>query len=137
MTASTTTRSPLKPWLISAGPALLLAVAVGAIAARVRTDAPDGVTFAVFAALTLPPVLALGAILLDRTPHPEQREDSIETQWATAASSGAFYDLVIAMALATFVSSVLDTDNVPVVFFVVLGLADLSVRLVILARREG
>ena len=59
---TTTTRSPIQPWLIGTVPALVLAAAVGALAARVRTDAPDGITFAVFAALTFPFVLAFGVI---------------------------------------------------------------------------
>jgi hypothetical protein len=116
---------------------LLGACAVGGVAAAVRDDAPDTVTFAVFAALTLPFVAALVAIALDRTEHPERAEDSIESQWTTRASSGAFYDTIIAMGLATFATSVLDTASLPLWLFVVLGLADMSVRLVLLQRREG
>lgn len=137
MDTTTTARPSLKPWLIAAGPALLIALGVGALAARVRTDASDSLTFAVFAALTFPFLLALGAILLDRTEHPEQQEDSIESQWSTKASSGAFYDTVIAMALVTFVTSTLDTPGAPLWVFVLLALADFATRLVLLRRREG
>ena len=134
----TTTRPSLKPWLIAAGPALLLALGVGLLAARLRTDASDGVEFAVFAAMTFPFLLAFGAILLDRSPAgPEQQEDSIERQWTTRASSGAFFDTVIAMGLTTFATSVLDTSGAPLWIFVVLALADFSTRLAILQRREG
>ncbi|MDZ5660359.1 hypothetical protein SFC79_01170 [Nocardioides sp. S-58] len=124
-------------WVIAGVAGLVAAGAVGAVAAAVRDDAPDTVTFGVFAALTLPFVAALVAILLDRTEHPEQDEDSIESQWTTRASSGAFYDTIIAMGLATFATSVLDTASLPLWLFVVLGLADMSVRLVLLQRREG
>ena len=41
------------------------------------------------------------------------------------------------MGLATFATSVLDTAAVPVWVFLVLGLADMSTRLVVLQRREG
>jgi hypothetical protein len=41
------------------------------------------------------------------------------------------------MGLATVVTSVLDTASVPVWVFLVLGLADMSLRLVLLGRREG
>ena len=47
--------------------------------------------------------------MLDRTTYPERDADSIESQWTTRASSGAFYDTIIAMGLATFATSVLDT----------------------------
>ncbi|ANH38596.1 hypothetical protein I601_2171 [Nocardioides dokdonensis FR1436] len=134
---TTTTARPLRPWLLAALPALALAAGVGALAARVRDDAPDAVTFTVFAAMTFGFFLALGAILLDRTERPEQNEDSIESQWAREASSRAFYDLLIALALVTFLTSVLDTGGVPLWPFVALGLADISVRLVVLQRREG
>ena len=134
---NTTTSSSRMPWLIAAIPALVLAAGVGALAARVRTDAPDAITFAVFAAMTFPFILALGVLLLDRTPHPEQQADSIESQWTTRASSGAFYDTIVAMAAASFATSVLDTDSVPVWAFILLGLVDISIRLVLLAHREG
>ncbi|PUA79428.1 hypothetical protein [Nocardioides currus] len=135
---TTTARPSLKPWLVAAGPALLLALGVGGVAARVRADAPDGVTFAVFAALTFPFLLAFGALLLDRTvPSPEQHEDSVESQWLTRASSAAFFDTVAAMGLTLFATSVLDTDGAPLLVFVVLALADLSIRLAVLRRREG
>ena len=132
-----TARPSLKPWLIAAVPALVVALGVGALAARIRTDAPDDVTFGVFAALTFPFVLALGALLLDRTETPEHHEDSIESQLATKASSGAFFDTVIAMGLTSFATAVLDTDSAPVWIFVVLALADLSVRMMVLQRKEG
>lgn len=133
----TTTHSPVRPWLLAAGPALVLAAGAGALAARARTDAPDGVTFAVFAVMTFPFLLALGAIALDRTKHPEQEEESIERQWTTAASSGAFFDTMVAMGLATFATSLLDTGSLPAWVFIVLGLTDFTVRLVLLQRRQG
>lgn len=126
-----------KRWIIAAGVGVIGACAVGGIAAAVRDDAPDTVTFAVFAAMTLPFIAALVAIALDRTDYPERDEDSIESQWTTRASSGAFYDTIVAMGLATFATSVLDTASLPLWIFVLLGLADMSVRLVLLQRREG
>ena len=129
---STTTR-----WSIAGAAGLLGAGAVGAIAAAVRDDGPDLVTFTVFAVMALPFLAALVAIALDRTEHPEQAEDSIESQWTTRASSGAFYDTMVAMGLATFATSVLDTDSLPLWLFILLGLADMSTRLVLLQRREG
>lgn len=138
MTTSTTSGpSTTARWAIALGTGVVAAAAVGALAARVRTDAPDGVTFAVFATLTLPFVVALVAIVLDRTTYPERDEDSIESQWTTRASSGAFYDTMVAMGLATFATSVLDTASLPVWVFVVLGLGDMSVRMLLLQRREG
>lgn len=134
---SVTTQTPMAPWLKAAVPALVVALAVGAGAAAVRTDASDGVTFAVFAALTFPFALALGALLLDRTEHPEQHEDSIERQWTTRASSGAFFDLVTALGLTLFATSVLDTGGAPLWIFVVLGLADFTVRHSVIRRRES
>lgn len=135
---STHTRPTFTPWLIAAVPALVLALGVGGAAAWVRTDAPDGVTFGVFAAASFPFLLALGALLLDRTEKsPEQHEDSIESQWTTRASSRAFFDTVAAMGLTTFATSTLDTASAPLWIFVILALADFSLRLVILRRQEG
>ena len=134
---NTTARTPLSPWLKAAVPAVVVALAVGAGAAAVRTDAPDGLTFAVFAAMTFPFVLALGAVLLDRSEHPEQHEDSVERQWTTRASSGAFFDTVTAMGLTVFATAVLDTRGAPLWIFVVLALADFTVRLAVLRRRES
>ena len=130
--ARTTTR-----WVVAVVAGLVGATLVGAVAAWARTDASDAVTFTVFAAMSLPFIVALVAIALDRTTYPERDEDSIESQWTTRASSGAFYDTMVAMGLATFATSVLDTAAVPVWVFLVLGLADMSTRLVVLQRREG
>ncbi|CAB4912311.1 unannotated protein [freshwater metagenome] len=137
MSTSTETAGTRTRWTIAIAAGVLGACAVGGVAAAVRDDAPDTVTFAVFAAMTLPFVAALVAIALDRTEHPEQAEDSIESQWATRASSGAFYDTLVAMGLATFATSVLDTASLPLWLFVLLGLADMATRLVLLQRREG
>jgi hypothetical protein len=136
-TITDTGRSTATRWTIAGVAGLLGACAVGGVAAAVRDDAPDAVTFAVFAVMTLPFVAALVAIALDRTEHPERAEDSIESQWTTRASSGAFYDTIIAMGLATFATSVLDTASLPLWLFVLLGLADMTGRLVLLQRREG
>lgn len=136
-TITDTGRSTATRWTIAGVAGLLGACAVGGVAAAVRDDAPDAVTFAVFAVMTLPFVAALVAIALDRTEHPERAEDSIESQWTTRASSGAFYDTIIAMGLATFATSVLGTASLPLWLFVLLGLADMTVRLVLLQRREG
>lgn len=110
---------------------------MGGVAAAVRDDAPDSVTFAVFAAMSLPFIVALVAIGLDKSEHPERDGDSIESQWSTCASSGAFYDTMVAMGLATFATSVLDTASLPLWLFVLLGLADMSTRLMLLQRRDG
>lgn len=133
----TNTQTSLAPWLKAAVPALVVALAVGAGAAYVRTDAYDGLTFAVFAAVTFPFALGFGALLLDRTEHPEQHEDSIESQWTTRASSGAFFDTVTAMGLTVFATSVLDTPGAPLWIFVLLALGDFMVRLAVLRRRES
>lgn len=129
--------TPATRWTIAAAVGAAVAAAVGLVAAMTRDDAPDTVTFAVFAATTLPFVVALVAIGLDRTEHPEQAEDSIESQWTTRASSGAFYDTIVAMGVTAFVAAVLDWETLPLWIFVLLGLADMTVRLVLLQRREG
>lgn len=138
MTSTTEARQDLrKRWIVAAAAGVLGACLVGVVAAAVRDDAPDTVTFAVFAVMTLPFIAALVAIGLDRTDYPERDEDSIESQWTTRASSGAFYDTIVAMGLATFATSVLDTASLPVWLFLILGLGDMTTRLVLLQRREG
>lgn len=136
MNTTDSTRTTTR-WVVAVVAGLVGAALVGVVAAWARTDASDTVTFTVFAAMSLPFVVALVAIALDRTSYPERDEDSIESQWTTRASSGAFYDTMVAMGLATFATSVLDTAAVPVWVFLLLGLADMSTRLVVLQRREG
>lgn len=137
MAVTESSRTTTTRWVVATVAGLAGAVAVGVVAALARSDGPDAVTFTVFAAMSLPFLVALVAIALDRTPHPERDEDSIESQWATRASSGAFYDTMVALGLATFATSVLDTAAVPGWVFLALGLADMSARLVLLQRREG
>ena len=138
MTTTTTTRHrSITRWVVAGLTGLAAAATVGGVAAWTRDDTSGGVTFAVFAAMTLPFFVMLVAVVLDRAPHPEQDEDSIESQWTTRASSGAFYDTMIVMGLATFVTSVFDVTSVPVWAFALLGLADMGTRLVLLQRRES
>jgi hypothetical protein len=137
MTSTETDRSSTTRRAVAVGAGLVGATAVGAVAAWARTDGSDAVTFTVFAAMSLPFIAALVAIVLDRTPYPERDADSIESQWTTRASSGAFYDTMVAVGLATFASSVLDTAALPSWAFLLLGLVDMSTRLVLLQRREG
>lgn len=72
MSTSTETAGTRTRWTIAIAAGVLGACAVGGVAAAVRDDAPDTVTFAVFAAMTLPFVAALVAIALDRTEHPSR-----------------------------------------------------------------
>lgn len=129
--------TPATRWTVATLAGATGAAVVGVLAARARDDASDAVSFTVFALVALPFLVALVAVALDRTDHPERSEDSIESQWATRASSGAFYDVVTAMGLTLLVSSVLDAPTVPLLVFVALALVDMGVRLALLQRREG
>jgi fatty acid desaturase len=117
--------------------AVLLALGTGALAAWAQTggwDAPRGV---VFAALSAPVWLALALVVSSPDERPEHHEDSVEAQWLTTAASGAFLDLLTVLGLATAATAVLDVDSVPSVFFVVLAMVDVAVRMELQRRREA
>ncbi|MEK8070037.1 hypothetical protein [Rhodococcoides navarretei] len=116
---------------------IALAAVVGVVAASVRDDGGWQVAL-VFAAATAPALVgAMWTLVPQRSPKmPENPEDSVEFQWLQQASSGAFFDLLIALGVATAASAILDTELVPVVAFLALAMADVAVRYLVLSRTQ-
>lgn len=117
--------------------AALLAVGTGVLAAWAQTGGWDTLRGGVFATLSAPVWLGLALVLTTPDDRPEHHEDSVEAQWLTTAASGAFLDLLTVLGLATAATAVLDVDSVPSVFFVVLAMVDVAVRLELQRRREA
>lgn len=116
---------------------IALAAGVGIVAASVREDGGWQVGL-VFAAAVAPALVgAMWTLVPQRSPKmPENPEDSVEFQWLQHASSGAFFDLMIALGLASAASAILDTELVPVVAFLVLAMADVAVRYLVVSRTQ-
>lgn len=111
-----------------------LAVIVGVVAASLRGETAAGIVF--FAAIAPIAVGALWVLLPGGSPEaPKHPEDTVEHEWMLRASSGAFLDVLIAMGLAVSVASVFDVEQVPLVLFVVLAMADFAIRFWTVQRR--
>ena len=131
---TTTTR-----WTATTVGSLLLAAAVGLVAATVRDDGAPWLLFTAFAGATLIPAvgglaLLTGAVRADRTEHDDE---TIEHEWFVRATSGAFTDLLLVLGVVVFVTSVLDGPDLPLVLVIVLAMVDVMVRYTALSRREA
>ena len=123
---------------------LLLAAGLGLLAGLFGDDDQFWLRTTVFAACTLGPAYGLGWLLFvpggtgpDAVPHPEE---NVEHGWWQRSASGSFLDLLVVAGLAATALAVTDLrlDAVAVLTgLVVLGLADVTVRLAVLQRREA
>lgn len=133
-TMTTTTR-----WTVTVAGALVIATAVGLVAAAVRDDGPEWLLFTAFAVATVVPAfgglgLLTGAMRADK---PKHDEETVEHEWFVRATSGAFTDLLLVLGIVVFVTSVLDGPDLPLVLVIVLAMADVAVRYTALSRREA
>ncbi|MCW2738931.1 hypothetical protein [Nocardioides sp.] len=124
-------------WLITGAVGVALAALTGTLAAYAQTGGADTLRLVTFGVMSLPCWLGLASLLLTKDDRPEHHEDSVEMQWITQATSGAFLDLLLVLGIATAATAVLGTDPVPTVAFVVVAMADSAARYAILQRREG
>ena len=127
MTTSPST-SPVR-WAATILGGAALAAATGALAAWAQTGGWDLLRFTVFAVVSAPCWIGLVLVALSTDEGPEHAEDSVETQWLRTAATGAFIDLLTVLGLATAATAVLDVEPVPTVFFVVLSMVDVALRL--------
>ncbi len=131
------------PWRVRLAVVAATALVVGLVAlvaAWARPDDPWAAAL-VFGACALGPVAGLAWLVLAH-PHvhrPNPHDDEgVEARWAEQAASGTCTDLLVAAGLALTVVSVVDADlpaQPVLVALVVLGLADLTLRQVLLSRR--
>ncbi len=128
----------VRRWAAAAVGALALSVATGLAAAYFRPEDEQTVAFFAFALVQLPVWFGLFTIVLtpdrDQPAHPE---DSVESTWLLRASSGAFYDLFIALGLTTAVTTIADMSPLDPALFLVLAMVDVGVRYLVLRRRES
>ena len=124
-------------WLLAAAVGITLAAATGTIAAYAQTGGMDTLRLVTFGVMSLPCWLGLVKLRSSTDERPDHHEDSVEMQWVTQATSGAFLDLVFALGIATTATAVLGTEAVPTVAFLVIAMADSAARYAILQRREG
>jgi len=124
-------------WIVAGAVGVALAALTGTIAAYAQTGGADTLRLVTFGVMSLPCWLGLASLLLTKDDHPEHHEDSVEMQWITQATSGAFLDLLLVLGIATTATAVLGTEAVPTVAFVVVAMADSAARYAILQRREG
>ncbi len=124
-------------WLVAFLVGVGLAAVTGGVAAWAQAGPGDGLRFVTFGVMTLPVWIGLVALLRDQESRPAHDEESVEMQWITQATSGAFLDLLLVLGLATTATAVLGADAVPTVAFLVVGMVDVSARYVIAQRREG
>ena len=136
---TTQVRNRRSRWALIIAIGTVLTMAVAVLAALTRGDHP-WLTFVVFAATTAP-ILFGGAWVLvpdpGRVDPVTHSEDTVEHAWSQLAASGAFLDLITAMGLALAAQSVLGTKALPHVVFLVLGMADFSLRYAVLRRRAA
>jgi dipeptide/tripeptide permease len=133
------------PWrvrLAVAGATFLVVGLVALVAAWARPGDPWAAAL-VFGACAVGPVAGLAWLVLAH-PHvhrPNPHDDEgVEARWAEQAASGTCIDLLVAAGLALTVVSVVDADlpaQPVLVALVVLGLADLTLRHVLVSRRES
>lgn len=124
-------------WLVAGAVGVVLAALTGTVAAFAQTGGADTLRLVTFGVMSLPCWLGLVSLLLSKDERPDHHEDSVEMQWITQATSGAFLDLLFALGIATTATSLLGTDAVPTVAFLVIAMADAAARYAILQRREG
>ena len=123
---------------------LLLAAGLGLLAGLLGADDQFWLRTGVFAACTLGPACGLGWLLFvagrtgpDAVAHPEE---TVEHLWWQRSAAGSFLDLVVVAGLVLTALSVTDlrVDATTVLTgLVLLGLADVAVRMAVLGRREA
>lgn len=109
-------------------------------AASVTTGASPLVSAAVFAAATGPVVAAALWMLVFNVEQTERVEAEsaadVERSWSDAASSLAFVDLMVLLAVGVLAETILNLD-VPLPVYCAAGLAAWSLRYALLKRRNS
>jgi hypothetical protein len=132
----TRTSSATVRWVLIIALGTLISLGVGLLAG-LGAEGDGTARFLVFA-LTTAPVAFGGAWALVDTPastEPEFHEETVEHDWSQKAGFGSFCDLVAALGVSVAVANVLSLPDVPLVFFLVLGMVSFPLRYGVLARR--
>jgi hypothetical protein len=124
-------------WLVATAVGVTLAALTGTMAAYAQTGGLDPLRLIVFGVMSLPCWIGLVSLLRADDERPAHDDESIEMQWTTQATSGAFLDLLLVLGIATTATALLGLEAVPTVAFVVVAMGDAAARYAILQRREG
>ena len=124
-------------WLVAAAVGVTLAALTGIVAAWAQTGGLDSLRFVTFGVMSLPCWVGLVTLLRSEDDRPAHADESVEMQWITEATSGAFLDLLLVLGVATTASAVLGLEAVPTVALLVVAMLDAAARYAILQRREG
>jgi hypothetical protein len=123
---------------------LLVASGLGLLAGSLGEPDQFWLRAGVFAACTLGPACGLGWLLfVPGTTGPDavaRPEENVEQLWWQRSAAGAFLDLLVVAGLVLTALAVTDLrlDAVGILTgLVVLGLADVTVRMAVLQRREA
>ena len=134
-----TITTPLRwPVVIIGG--LLLATGSGLLAAWAQTGGWDTLRFVVFGLCLVAPYVGLLTILTappDSERLPEHHEESVENAWLQKALASTTLDLFIVLGVLTAVTSILGFDEPGTGLVLVFLMADVTVRYVVLSRREA
>jgi hypothetical protein len=129
--------------LAAAVTALVVAAGIGLLAGSFGAD-QFWLRAAVFGACTLGPAYALGwlVFLAGRSgPAPVARpEETVEHQWFHRSASGSFLDLITAAGLgasALAITGLRVEASTVLTAIVILGFADVGVRMAVLRRRDA
>jgi hypothetical protein len=130
--------------IAAAGTALVVSAALGLLAGAFGDDGQFWLRAAVFAACTLGPAWGLGWLLFvsgsDGTEPVTRPEDTVEHQWWHRSASASFLDVVVVAGVGTTALAVTDLEvaaTTALTALLVLALADLTVRMAVLRRRDA
>ena len=124
--------------------ALVVAGALGLLAGAFGDDGQFWLRAGVFTACTLGPAWGLGWLLFvsgsDGTESVARPEDSVEQQWWHRSASASFLDVVVVVSIGTTALAVTDLEvaaSTALTALLVVALADVTVRMAVLRRRDA
>jgi hypothetical protein len=124
--------------------ALVVAAGLGLLAGVFGDDGQFWLRAGVFAACTIGPAWGLGWLLFvsgaDGTEPVARPEETIEHQWWHRSASASFLDVVVVAGVGTTALAVTDLEvaaTTALTALLVVALADITVRMAVLRRRDA
>ncbi len=127
-------------WPVIVVGGLLLATGSGLLAAWAQTGGWDTLRFVVFGVCLVAPFMSLFYVITappDSERLPEHHEDSVENEWLQKALAGTALDLFIVLGVLTAVTSIFGFDEPGTAVVLIFLMADVSVRYLVLSRKEA
>ena len=124
--------------------ALVVAGTLGLLAGTFGDDGQFWLRAGVFAACTLGPAWGLGWLLFvsggDGTEPVARPEETVEHQWWHRSASASFLDVLVVASIGTTALAVTDLEvaaTTALTALLVVALADITVRMAVLRRRDA